>query len=172
MSSASSPSGFIPRGAPASMTASQTAGASLGWQNTSLSVFSFTSPHTLRVVRSGSTFTVYLDGVQRQVRSVGLTGCQTGVVAALILSMSVTAHAQNASTIPTQCADGTAGTSFSNTAPNVTLFARDFAAPRSWRGNLQWSGPVLANRFSAMIDGTLSLNQWQQGVRAARDHAG
>jgi GH43 family beta-xylosidase len=55
-------------------------GVNLGWQNTSLSAFSFTSTHTLKVVRSGSTFTVYLDGVQRQVRSVGLTGCQTGIV--------------------------------------------------------------------------------------------
>jgi GH43 family beta-xylosidase len=56
-------------------------GVDLGWQNTALSGFSFTTTHTVKVVRSGSTFTVYLDGVQRQVRSVGLTGCQTGVVA-------------------------------------------------------------------------------------------
>jgi GH43 family beta-xylosidase len=56
-------------------------GVDLGWQNTALSGFSFTTPHTLKVVRSGSTFTVYVDGVQKQVRSVGLSGCQTGVVA-------------------------------------------------------------------------------------------
>jgi len=56
-------------------------GVDLGWQNTPLSGFSFTATHTLKVVRSGSSFTVYVDGIQRQARSVGLTGCQTGVVA-------------------------------------------------------------------------------------------
>jgi GH43 family beta-xylosidase len=56
-------------------------GVDLGWQNTPLSGFSFTSTHTVKVVRSGSSFTVSLDGVQKQVRSVALTGCQTGVVA-------------------------------------------------------------------------------------------
>lgn len=55
-------------------------GVVLGWQNTPLSAFTFTSPHTLKVVRSGSTFNVYVDGVLRQTRSVGLTACQTGVV--------------------------------------------------------------------------------------------
>jgi len=55
-------------------------GVDLGWQNTSLGKFSFTTAHTLTVVRSGSTFSVYVDGVLRQTRSVGLTGCQTGVV--------------------------------------------------------------------------------------------
>jgi GH43 family beta-xylosidase len=55
-------------------------GVDLGWQNTPLGTFTFTAAHTVKVVRSGSTFTVYLDGVQRQVRSVGLAGCQTGVV--------------------------------------------------------------------------------------------
>ncbi len=55
-------------------------GVDLGWQNTPLGTFTFTTAHTVKVVRSGSTFTVYLDGVQRQVRSVGLTTCQTGLV--------------------------------------------------------------------------------------------
>ena len=56
-------------------------GVDLGWQNTSLAGTSFTTAHTLKVVRSGTTFTVYVDGVQKQSRSVGLSGCQTGVVA-------------------------------------------------------------------------------------------
>jgi hypothetical protein len=38
---------------------------------------------------------------------------------------------------------------FANAAPDVTLFARDFRAPRSLRSNLSWSGPVLGNRFTA-----------------------
>ncbi len=55
-------------------------GVEQGWQNTALGTFSFTSTHTVKVVRSGSSFTVYVDGVQKHSRSVGLTSCQTGVV--------------------------------------------------------------------------------------------
>jgi len=65
------------------------------------------------------------------------------------------------SRIPERCADGTTGTVFSNAAPNVTLFARDFSAPRSLRSNLQWTGAVLRNRFNASFDGTFSYNTRQ-----------
>ena len=67
------------------------------------------------------------------------------------------------STIPTQCAD-TTGTVFSNSAPNVTLFARDYNAPRSLRSNLQWSGPILDNRFQATFEGTYSMNLNQRSA--------
>src|SRR5690606_8110503 len=66
-------------------------------------------------------------------------------------------------TIPVTCADGTSGTVFSNSTPNVTLFDPDYAAQRSIRGNLQWSGAILNNRFAATVDGTVSRNQHQQG---------
>lgn len=62
------------------------------------------------------------------------------------------------SRIPTRCADGTTGTVFSNSAPNVTLFAKDFIPSRSVRSNLSWSGAVLRNRFNATFDATYSLN--------------
>ncbi len=62
--------------------------------------------------------------------------------------------------IPTQCADGSV---FASTVPNVTLFARDFAAPRSLRSNLQWNGPILNNRLSASIEATYSRNMNQPG---------
>jgi hypothetical protein len=62
------------------------------------------------------------------------------------------------STIPSQCADGSSGTPFASNAPNVTLFAKDWRAQRSVRSNLQWNGPILANRFSATIEGTWSHN--------------
>lgn len=65
--------------------------------------------------------------------------------------------------IPSTCADGTNGTVFANNTPNVTLFSPDYAAQRSIRGNLQWSGAVLKNRFSLTVDGTMSRNQHQQG---------
>jgi hypothetical protein len=68
------------------------------------------------------------------------------------------AYALDPASIPSTCADGTTGSVFSNSAPNVTLFANDFSAPRSVRGNLQWNGPVLANRFSLTAEVTWSRN--------------
>jgi hypothetical protein len=73
------------------------------------------------------------------------------------------AYAADESTIPTRCADGTTGSVFANAAPNVTLFAKDYSAPKSIRSNLQWNGPILGNRFAATIDGTFSLNMNQPG---------
>ncbi len=61
-------------------------------------------------------------------------------------------------TIPVECADGTNGGVFANSAPNVTLFARDYSTPRSVRGNLQWSGPILANLLSMTANATYSRN--------------
>lgn len=69
----------------------------------------------------------------------------------------------NQASIPATCADGTSGSVFSNNSPNVNLFSPDYAAQRSLRGNLQWSGAIINNRFSATIDGTWSRNQRQQG---------
>ncbi|HEX2722502.1 MAG TPA: hypothetical protein VHM24_06255, partial [Gemmatimonadaceae bacterium] len=68
------------------------------------------------------------------------------------------AYASSTSAIPTRCADGTTGSVFASAAPNVTLFSDDYSAPRSVRSNLQWSGPILGNRFSAQIEGTYSRN--------------
>jgi hypothetical protein len=62
------------------------------------------------------------------------------------------------STIPSLCADGTNGTVFASNAPNVAMFAKDYTAPRSVRGNLQWNGPILSNRFSLTAEATLSRN--------------
>jgi hypothetical protein len=72
------------------------------------------------------------------------------------------AYQQDPSTIPDRCADGGTGTVFANARPNVTLFSPDFRAPRSLRSNLQWSGPILKNRFSAMVEATWSSNLNQQ----------
>ena len=68
------------------------------------------------------------------------------------------AYIQSVSAIPIQCADGSNGSVFASSAPNVTLFASDYAAPRSVRGNVQWNGPILNNRFSATIEATYSRN--------------
>ncbi|WP_337170148.1 TonB-dependent receptor [Gemmatimonas aurantiaca] len=63
--------------------------------------------------------------------------------------------------IPTRCADGTTGSVFANSAPNVTLFAKNYAPSSSIRSNLSWSGPVLQNRINASFDATYSINQRQ-----------
>ena len=68
---------------------------------------------------------------------------------------------RDVSQIPTRCADGSTGTLFSNGAPNVTLFADRYAAPRSFRSNLSWSGAILRNRLNASFDATYSLNTRQ-----------
>lgn len=71
------------------------------------------------------------------------------------------AYATDPSQVPTRCADGTAGTVFSNGAPNVTLFDPHYAASRSIRSNLQWSGMVLDNRLFTTVEGTYSRNLHQ-----------
>lgn len=55
-------------------------GVDMGWQNVALGTFSFTSTHTVKIVRSGSSFTVYVDGVQKHARSAAFSSCQTGLV--------------------------------------------------------------------------------------------
>jgi hypothetical protein len=65
--------------------------------------------------------------------------------------------------IPRRCADGTEGTVFGSTAPDVRLFSPGYVSPRSVRGNLQWSGPVLGNRLLATVEGTYSHNVRQPG---------
>ncbi|WP_041265110.1 TonB-dependent receptor [Gemmatimonas aurantiaca] len=67
----------------------------------------------------------------------------------------------NPGNIPTRCADGTTGTVFANGAPNVTLFAKNFAPSTSIRSNLSWSGAVLRNRMNGSFDATYSINQRQ-----------
>ncbi|HXT17268.1 MAG TPA: TonB-dependent receptor [Gemmatimonadaceae bacterium] len=71
------------------------------------------------------------------------------------------AYAASEAAVPTRCADGTTGTVLSSTAPNVTLFDRNYAAPRALRSNLQWTGMSLDNRFATMVDFTYSLNMNQ-----------
>ncbi|HEX9107699.1 MAG TPA: hypothetical protein VF832_10735, partial [Longimicrobiales bacterium] len=68
----------------------------------------------------------------------------------------------NPAAIPQRCADGSAGSVFSTTAPNVTLFARDFRPSTAVRSNLSWSGAALDNRFALNAEATYSLNLDQQ----------
>lgn len=74
------------------------------------------------------------------------------------------AYAADPTSVPGVCADGSSGTVFADAAPSVTLFSRDYRAPRSLRSNLQWSRPILDNRFSVQIEGTYSRNMNQTGA--------
>ncbi len=74
-----------------------------------------------------------------------------------------TSYAASTGNIPSTCADGTNGTIFSSTTPNVTMFSPDYLAQRALRSNLAWSGAVLKNRLTLTVDATYSRNQFQQG---------
>lgn len=70
----------------------------------------------------------------------------------------------NTANIPTTCADGSSGSVFSNATPSVTLFNSDYKQPRAWRGNLNWTGPILDNRFAFGVGTMYSLNLAQQDM--------
>ncbi len=95
----------------------------------------------------------------------GLPGAvrQLTCVGAAVPTPAWAAYLADASSIPNECADGTSGTVFSSSVPNATLFDRSYSAQRSLRSNMNWTGGVLGNRFSATVDGTYSLNLNQAG---------
>ena len=66
--------------------------------------------------------------------------------------------------IPDECTNGTQGTVFANTSPNVALFARGYTPQASYRGSLSWGGPILKNGYRLNASGTLSINKHQQGT--------
>ena len=72
--------------------------------------------------------------------------------------------ARDSSSIPNRCADGSTGSVFSSSAPNVTLFAPRFAQPRSLRAAADWSGPILDNRFVLGVQAISSSGLDQAGV--------
>jgi hypothetical protein len=73
-----------------------------------------------------------------------------------------TAFADDLSSVPNRCADGTAGTVFSTTTPNVYVVSSSFRPQRNVRSNLSWSGSILDARFSAYVEATYSYNMNQQ----------
>lgn len=72
------------------------------------------------------------------------------------------AYLQNPASIPTQCADGSSGTVFSNAAPNVALFDPGFRTQRSWRANIGARG-LLTSLFNGSLTFTYSRNLDQRG---------
>lgn len=68
----------------------------------------------------------------------------------------------DAALIPSQCADGSGGSQFSNSSPNVTLFSPGYRPQRSVRSILSWNGQALDGRFSTSLEATYSVNLNQQ----------
>ena len=115
------------------------------------------------VVRGGIGLFQNTPNVNQIGNALDNTGLASGVqqltcVGAATPIPSWTAYSASITNVPTQCADGTTGSVFSDAAPNVSFFSDSYSAPRSLRSNLQWDGPILRNRFSANIDATYSLN--------------
>jgi hypothetical protein len=73
------------------------------------------------------------------------------------------AYLTSLSALPATCADGTRGTVFSTGAPSVTAFDRNYAQSRSFRTAVDWSSPVLNNRFVLGIQAVYSWNMNQRG---------
>ncbi|HEY4215778.1 MAG TPA: carboxypeptidase-like regulatory domain-containing protein [Gemmatimonadaceae bacterium] len=97
-----------------------------------------------------------INGLPSGVQQLNCTGAATPVPA-------WGTYGSDPGSIPTQCADGTAGTVFASTSPNVTLFDPNYASQRSVRSNLQWAGAVLGNRFMGGVNGVYSRNMNQPG---------
>ncbi|MBM4192842.1 MAG: carboxypeptidase regulatory-like domain-containing protein [Gemmatimonadetes bacterium] len=97
------------------------------------------------------------------------TGLPTGLQQIVCTGLAVPApnwpsYANGTALAPSTCADGSTGSVFSNSAPNVTLYDDRWNAPRSIRSNLQWSGAILGNRFNGNFEVTYSLNLAQAGT--------
>lgn len=119
------------------------------------------------VIRGGVGIFQNTPGVQLIGGAIDNTGLPSGIQTLTCIGAATpipnwSEYLVNQGAIPTTCADGTNGTVFANSSPNVTVFDPDFAAQRSIRGNLQWSGAVLDNRFSLTADATMSRNEHQQ----------
>jgi hypothetical protein len=71
-------------------------------------------------------------------------------------------YADNPNAVPSECANGTSGTVFSNSRPTVTMIAKNFRPQQAIRSNLSWTGAILDARFNATFEGTYALNRNQQ----------
>lgn len=120
------------------------------------------------IVRGGIGLFQGVPGTQLTGQAIDNTGLPSGLQQLNCTGIAVpnpewAQYLANNAMIPSECADGTSGSVFASSVPNVSLFAKDFAPPRSVRSNLSWSGPTLGNRFTTQLEGTYSMNLNQQG---------
>ncbi len=121
------------------------------------------------VVRGGVGFFQNSPGTQLIGGAIDNTGLPSGVqqlncVGPATPTPDWSLYLTNPSSAPTTCADGSTGTPFANTAPNVSLFDKDYQSQKSLRSNLSWSGAILANRFMTTLEGTYSRNIHQSST--------
>ncbi len=118
------------------------------------------------VVRGGIGFFQNSPGTQLIGNAIDNTGLPTGVQQLTCVGSATPVpdwdlYLTSPSATPTQCADGSLGTPFANSAPNVSLFDNDYQSQKSLRSNLSWAGAILSNRFMTNIEATYSRNMNQ-----------
>jgi hypothetical protein len=118
------------------------------------------------VVRGGIGFFQNSPGTQLIGGAIDNTGLPTGVQQLTCVGDATPIpdwdhYLTSPSATPTTCADGSTGTPFANSAPNVSLFDKDYQSQKSLRSNLSWSGSILNNRFNTNIEATYSRNMNQ-----------
>jgi hypothetical protein len=121
------------------------------------------------VVRGGIGFFQNSPGTQLIGGAIDNTGLPTGVQQLTCVGSATPVpdwdrYLTNPSATPTTCADGSTGTPFSNSSPNVTLFDKDYQSQKSLRSNLSWSGAILSNRFNTTVEATYSRNMNQSST--------
>lgn len=122
----------------------------------------------LRLVRGGvgefrgrAPYSLFASALEQT----GLPGGETQIdcVGPATPAASWQAFLEDPSTIPTECVGGGVGQPVQS-VPSVTVFERDFGAPRSWRASLGYQTQVL-RRLSATFDLSYTLGVAQTGVR-------
>ena len=119
------------------------------------------------VIRGGIGLFASTSGAGQLGAAVENTGLPTGTQQIFCVGSAVpvpdwNAYQNDLSQVPIECTDGTAGSAFSNSSPNVTLYSASFRPQRTLRSNLSWNGSILDARFSTNIEGSYSLNLNQQ----------
>lgn len=104
----------------------------------------------------GLTPSSLLIGASEQTGAPG-SEVQLTCVGAAVPTPDWAAYAADPASIPTRCADGSAG-SADTRLPNVTGFATNFAAPRSWRATLGYQ-----RELRPLVNGNVEL-AWSRGV--------
>jgi hypothetical protein len=104
--------------------------------------------------------------VSSAVNSTGLTNSTQSIecIGAAVPFPNWQSFLTDPSSIPTRCADGSAGSVFSTSSPSVSLFDARFRQPRSLRAAADWSSPVLDNRFVLGLQAIGNVGFNQQGM--------
>jgi hypothetical protein len=87
---------------------------------------------------------------------------QITCVGSSIPTVNWTDYINDPGSIPTDCVNG--NSVFANNSPNVNLFAKGYEPQTSYRGSLNWGGPIIKNGYRLNVGGTVSVNQHQQGT--------